>query len=432
MKKVLIITYYWPPSGGGGVQRWLKFTKYLPEFGWEPYVFTPENPSFNFKDDSLASDVNPSVEVFKLPIWEPYGLFNKLNKSDGKHSGQAIDKVNRNWKDQLAVWVRGNLFIPDPRRFWVRSATGFLKDFLRDNNIEIVVTTGPPHSIHLIGRRLKTSIPNLRWVADFRDPWSEWHQLKHLKTSNWALRIHRRLEKKVLTAADLVLTVNSDLANDFERLGAQKTAVITNGFDLSDYPLEVSSEKPDKFRISHIGTVDDLRDPGPFLEALIEVCKENKNILDDVELHFMGIISTSFLSKYLSEPMLKDKIMLTDYTPHNKIFEEYKRSAVLLLLLSSFGNDKAYMPGKFFEYLGSGRPILGIINPNGQTAEVIEKSNVGYAVSPKDMAGIKKAILALYKDYKTGKAPLKQAQVNKFSRKSLTEELTLVFDSLQK
>src|SRR5688500_17692581 len=178
-KKVLIIAYYWPPSGGSGVQRWLKFVKYLPQFGWEPYVFTPENPSFAIRDESLLKDVPPEAEVIHFPIWEPYEAFFRVsglfgNRQTAKPTSLVSSSKTRSVFQRLSTWVTGNLLIPDPRRFWVKPSVNFLHEFLQENEIGTIITTGPPHSMHLIGRNLKRRNPHLRWFADFRDPWSDW------------------------------------------------------------------------------------------------------------------------------------------------------------------------------------------------------------------------------------------------------------------
>src|SRR6185436_12694747 len=218
-KKVLIIAYYWPPSGGSGVQRWLKFVKYLPSFGVMPYVFTPENPSFGLKDASLLKDVPPEAEVIHFPIWEPFGGVNKVQ--GGESTSKSLFK-------KITNWLRGNLIYPDPRVFWVKSSAQFLNDFVKTNGIEVIITTGPPHSVHLIGERLKKKNPNLKWLADFRDPWSEWGVLLSFNLTSWAKRIHRRMERNVLTLADRVLTITPFYVNQLERLSGRKVDLITN------------------------------------------------------------------------------------------------------------------------------------------------------------------------------------------------------------
>ncbi|MEQ8423858.1 MAG: glycosyl transferase, partial [Cyclobacteriaceae bacterium] len=203
-KKVLIITYYWPPSGGSGVQRWLKFVKYLTRMGWEPYVYTPENPSFTIKDPSLDKDVPNSVEVLKLPIWEPYQLFFWLQGIAGKRKTQQSDLISTGKKSlfqKVSSWIRGNFFIPDARIYWVKPSVTFLSGFIGANQIGRIITTGPPHSIHLIGLKLKKKLPEIQWIADFRDPWSEWDLLDTLSLTSWARSRHRKLERSVLSTA---------------------------------------------------------------------------------------------------------------------------------------------------------------------------------------------------------------------------------------
>src|SRR5688572_9799464 len=210
-KKVLIITYYWPRSGGSGVQRWLKFAKYLPQLGWEPYIFTPENPSVTIRDESLLKDVPAEAEVIRFPIWEPYEYFFKISSAMSQQkSGSAPDLVatkNKSLFQKISTFVRGNFFIPDPRVFWVTPSVKFLHDFLKEREIRTIITTGPPHSLHLIGLKLKKKDPSLQWLADFRDPWSEWGLLDSLNISPLARTLHRRLEKKVLKGADKIITI---------------------------------------------------------------------------------------------------------------------------------------------------------------------------------------------------------------------------------
>jgi hypothetical protein len=208
-KKVLVIAYYWPPSGGSGVQRWLKFVKYLPQFDWKPYVFTPENPSFTIKDESLNKDVPAEAVVIRYPIWEPYEAFAKVSGVFGSKktfSPADVVKKNKSLFQKISTWVRGNFFIPDPRMFWVKPSVKFLKTYLVENNIGTIITTGPPHSMHLIGHELKKLRPSIKWIADFRDPWSEWQLLDSLMVTKVVRKKHQQLELKVLTCADEVIT----------------------------------------------------------------------------------------------------------------------------------------------------------------------------------------------------------------------------------
>ena len=254
IKKILIITYYWPPAGGPGVQRWLKFAKYLPEFGWKPTVFIPENPSYPLLDESLEKDVPKELEIIKTKIWEPYQLAEKLNKSNKKFkAGQFDVGQNQNWKSKLSIWVRGNFFIPDARVFWVKPSTKYLKKYLSEKHFDALVTTGPPHSLHLIGLGLKKEFPGLKWIADFRDPWTEISYHKHLKLTKSSDKKHRDLEQKVFKTADITLATSFTDAENFRKNGANAIC-ITNGFDSDasttfNRPGEYGTEK---FTLSYV------------------------------------------------------------------------------------------------------------------------------------------------------------------------------------
>jgi hypothetical protein len=221
MKKVLIITYYWPPAGGSGVQRWLKFSKYLPENGWKPYIFTPDSPAFDVKDEDLFSDIDVETEVWKTPIWEPYSLKDKLfGKSESSNAGIIQDKYSV--KNKIMNWVRGNIFIPDPKVFWVKPSIKLLSKKIKEEGITHVVSTGPPHSMHLIALGLKKQNPDLKWVADFRDPWSEIDLLNDFHLTKKSKLKYRKLEKQVLQIADVCLTVSETWVESFKVLGSKK------------------------------------------------------------------------------------------------------------------------------------------------------------------------------------------------------------------
>src|SRR5688500_9642684 len=266
-KKVLIIAYYWPPSGGSGVQRWLKFVKYLAQLGCEPYVFTPENPSFTIRDESLIKDVPSEADVFRFACCQPYDSFFRLSgalsKKESRKPADLVSTKSNSLLQRLSTFVRANFFIPDPRVFWVRPSVKFLHDFLRENEIRTIITTGPPHSIHLIGLRLKKKNSSLRWLADFRDPWSEWGLLDSLNVSPFARRIHKRLEAKVLERADKIITITPFYVRRFEALSRRKVSLLTNGYDEDDFgSLEIHGTE--KFVMRHVGIINEKCDPRPF------------------------------------------------------------------------------------------------------------------------------------------------------------------------
>ena len=237
MKRVLIITYYWPPSGGSGVQRWLKMSKYLPEYGWQPVIYTTEDAEYPIVDPSLEKDVTPEAEVIRRPIVEPYSFYKKflgVKKEETVKMGFIEEKEKKHgWKENLSLWIRGNLFIPDARCWWVKPSVRYLKEYLKEHPVDAIISTGPPHSMHLIAMKLKEAL-GLPWIADFRDPWTEIDYYDELHLTKRSDRKHHCLEHEVLTKADNVVTVGPDGARRLEKLGAKDVATIYNGFDRDD------------------------------------------------------------------------------------------------------------------------------------------------------------------------------------------------------
>lgn len=264
MKKALIITYYWIPSGGSGVQRWVKFVKYLRDFGWEPVIYAPENADYPVIDASFEDDVPADITVIRHPIWEPYALYRKFTGKKDKaiQTGFVTDAKQESWKDKLSVWLRGNLFIPDPRVCWVGTSVRFLKKYLKANPVDVIITTGPPHSVHLIGRRLKKQFPALPWVADFRDPWTGIFYYKDLRLSLPADLRHRQLEKITIAEADLTLVVSAHMQREFTHHHQQhkQIAVVANGYDEEDFKQE-AVEPDEQFVITHTGLLTEKQNP---------------------------------------------------------------------------------------------------------------------------------------------------------------------------
>ncbi|MGB3183383.1 MAG: glycosyltransferase family 4 protein [Cyclobacteriaceae bacterium] len=434
MNRVLVITYYWPPSGGVGVQRWLKMSKYLPDYGWEPVIFTPENPQFNIRDESLLQEVRHETEVLRFPIREPFGIFNKLsgNKKNVKQ-GLALEKSDRSFIDKAAVWVRGNLFVPDPRRFWVRPASKFLTDFLPQNGIDTIITTGPPHSMHLIGLELKKKHPGLKWVADLRDPWSEWDMLDKLRTGSLAKGLHRRYEKMVLKQADIVLTVSKGMGEDLASLGGgNRVRVITNGFDQEDLAEEQAVKKGDTFRITHLGLLNELRDPQAIFTAISDLCRENEAFNESLELELGGIISQSVRDRLMADPILKNKIEWHDYLPREEVIRKYSKASVLLLLQNRTEKSRHILPAKLFEYLPTGKPVLLSGLMKSDAATLLQETGVGLTVAYDDAEGSRLALRELFEKWHEGSLQKSDlpGKVAEYSRNRLTGKLASLLDEL--
>ena len=426
-KKIIIITYYWPPAGGPGVQRWLKFAKYLPEFGWKPIIYTPENPSYPLLDESLMKDVPGDLEIVRTKIWEPYQLAEKLNKSNKKFkAGQFDVGKNQSWKSKLSIWVRGNFFIPDARVFWVKPSVKFLENYLRENKIDVVVTSGPPHSLHLIGINLKKKLPCLKWIADFRDPWTEISYYKHLKLTKNSDRRHRQLENDVFRGADITLATSYTDAENFRKKGANAFC-ITNGFDESDSNL--TTFKPStpqtpkaQFTLSYIGVLEQLRNPENLWIALDDLVKENADFAESFILKFAGRIDDKILS-ILENSALKNHIENLGYLSHDKAIEEMQTSD--MLLITNFPNDssKGIIPGKIFEYLSTGKQIISFGPDEADVARILEDTGAGKHFSYDGTEDIKTYILEKFRLWQSGHLTANIQNIEQFSRKSLTKNL---------
>ena len=422
-KKILIITYYWPPAGGPGVQRWLKFAKYLPDFGWKPVIFTPENPSYPLIDETLENEVPKDLEIIKTKIWEPYQLAEKLNKSNKKFkAGQFDVGQNQSWKSKLSIWVRGNFFIPDARVFWVKPSVKFLKKYLTENHFDAFVTTGPPHSMHLIGLALKNEFTNLKWIADFRDPWTEISYYKHLKLTKSSDKKHRSLEKKVFENADVTLATSYSDAENFRKKGANSVC-ITNGFEVLSEDKNKVDIKSDKFTLSYVGVLEQLRNPEILWKTLNEILSENEDFATHFKLKFVGRVDDKILNE-LENSALKNSILNLGYLPHEKSVLEMKNSSLLLITNFPQESSKGIIPGKIFEYLSTGNQILSFGPKDADVAMILEKTNAGKHFGYEEKENVKNYILSIYKNWKCGKLQSENANIEEFSRKNLTKKLS--------
>ena len=265
-KKLLIITYYWPPAGGPGVQRWLKFVKYLPDFNIEPHVYVPQNPTYPIVDEGLQSEVSSKAIIIKRPIFEPYQIasFFSKNKTKKISSGIIPNKKKQSFLERILLWVRGNIFIPDARFMWVNPSVTFLNKYISDNQIDTIITSGPPHSLHLIGLQLKKDL-DINWLADFRDPWTTIGYHKALKLSTYANKKHKKLESQVLNTADTIIVTSKTTKKEFEALTDKPIEVITNGYDVENVTKQTLDST---FSLAHIGSLLSERNPKILWEVI--------------------------------------------------------------------------------------------------------------------------------------------------------------------
>lgn len=419
-KKLLIITYYWPPAGGPGVQRWLKFVKYLPDFNIQPIVYIPENPTYPILDEGLQSEVSDNAIILKNKIVEPYGLASFFGKSKTKKisSGIIPNQRKQSFFERTLLWIRGNLFIPDARFLWVKPSVKYLKKYIQENNIDTIVTSGPPHSLHLIGLQLKNDL-NIKWFADFRDPWTTIGYHKDLKLSSSTEKKHKALEKEVLNSADTIIVTSKTTKTEFQALTSKPIEVITNGYDVEKIEKQPLDEK---FTLAHIGSFLSERNPRILWKALNELIKENKDFKNDFRLKLIGATSQEVLDA-ISEFKLNDYVENLGYVSHQEAVEHQRKSQVLLLIEIDSEDTKSIIPGKLFEYMVSERPILAIGPENSDFAEIIAATNTGVFFTYDEKERLKEVLLNYYQQYKTQSLKVNAVGLQHYSRKNLTQQL---------
>ena len=436
MKRVLIISYYWPPTGGSGVQRWVKFAKYLPSEGWQPVIYTPENPEQLAIDESLAAEIPAEVKVIKKRIVEPYEIYKKLLRKSG-HSKEAVEvnpvnAQNKSFLQKVAMWVRGNLFRPDPRCMWIGPSVRFLKKYLKEHPVDLIVSTGPPQSMHLIGRRLalETGLP---WIADFRDPWTKIFYFKHLSMTHSTERWHKKMEMKVLDDASVVVAVSPLVQQEFQAMTSTRVELITNGFDECDFAAEPCHEaeggSDNEFCITHTGLFAADGNPTVLWEVLAEKCASDNAFRKALKIKLIGKTDESILTA-LNEAGLSECVKNIGYLPHSEAVEQQRNASLLILPLRKEPEYKAVLPGKLFEYLASRRPVLGIGQKDGAMAMILNETKTGVVLDWEDREAIACHIDSCWEKHLAGKLVTDGADISQFTRRSLTRRMAQLFDSL--
>ena len=418
-KKVLIITYYWPPSGGSGVQRWLKFSKYLRDFNIEPVIYTVDNPSYPINDTSLESEIPLGLEVLKQPIFEPNYFLSIFGNNKKKESAGFLNP-NPTLLGRFFQYVRANYFIPDARKFWIKPSVKFLSNYLKNNEIDVVITTGPPHSMHIIGLVLKDKF-KIKWISDFRDPWTEIDYFQQLPLTKKANKKHHQLEQEVLEKSDMVIVVGETMKKKFLKHN-HNIEVLTNGFD--SYENSLTIELDSNFSITHVGSMNTDRNPTILWEVLYEISSENIDFKNNLRIKFIGKIDDTVIQDI--QVFNPKNIVRIPYLDHEEVRKYQASSQVLLLSINHVPSAKGIITGKIFEYLQAKRPILGIGPEDGDAAAILKKTNAGNIVGFNNKIELKAAVLKLYKDFKEEKLFVKSINVEQFHRKNITRQLAQV------
>lgn len=423
MKKILIITYYWPPSGGAGVQRWLKFSKYLPEFGYEPVILTVDEKEASYAqlDYSLLQEIDPGLAVHKTKTFEPYNLYRKLsNKKEIPYGGFSNQKKITLF-ERLSRLIRGNLFLPDPRKGWNRYALKKAIELIETEKIDVVITSGPPHSTHLIGEKIK-SRTGIRWVADFRDPWTDIYYYKELYHSLLATRIDKYLEKKVLTGADKIITVSKEVGKLLLRkipYATDKIVVISNGYDEADFE-NIAAVKNEYFTITYTGTISVSYRIGTFIEA---ICLLPDSVKNRMRIRFVGNVPDEILSLFRSKN-LESMVEVLGYIPHNQAILQMMCASMLLMAIPDSPDNKGIVTGKFFEYLATKRPILALGPLGGDVDIMLQRCKAGRLFSYNEKEKMNLFIREIFEQEQNGSFRSETTGTEKYNRRNLTGELS--------
>ncbi|WP_020568347.1 glycosyltransferase family 4 protein [Neolewinella persica] len=420
-KKVLLVPYYWPPSGGAGVQRWLKLSHYLAELGVEVHVLTvdPAYASYMQTDESLLEDVDPRVTVHHTKSFEPINYYGKLvGKSKIPTNGFSnVDESN--WKQQLVITLRSHLFIPDPRRGWKPFAVRAAKKIIKLHGIETVITTSTPQSVHLIGLALQRSL-GIRWIADFRDPWTDIYFYNLLRHSRLSAAIDKRIELKVLRKADQLITAWQGIKTLFLQHVPERNPndilVIPNGYDDRDFAGPIGIPPFTAFTIAYTGSISDQYEPEPFLEALANAIQRRKEI--KVQLLLVG-----HASEGIRATIAEKGIPLLDIgpVPHAEVNDYQRRADALLLVAPKMKGGKGILPGKLFEYMAAQRPILSLGMPGADVQGILEKTGTGRHFDGGEVAQMTNYLIQLIDG--EHRCSFNEAEIAAYSRQRQAEQV---------
>lgn len=412
------------------MQRWLKFVKYLPQHGWQPVVYTPLNGEMPVLDASLEKDIPHGTIIIKTPIREPYAFYKKLvgaGKGERINTGFLTEKKRPGLAEKLSVWIRGNLFIPDARCLWISPSVRYLKKWLKENPVDAIVSSGPPHSMHLIALKLseETGIP---WLADFRDPWTNIDYYSDLMLTAAADRKHQRLEEQVVRGASRVVVVGNSMREEFESKYRRPVTVITNGYDEEDRG-EACTADTGKFVMAHIGTLVRSRNPENLWLAIRELADAQPAFASKLSIRLTGKVDLS-VRESLRKLELERFVTYVDYLPHDQVGREQQSASVLLLILNNTPNARGIITGKLFEYLASRRPVLCIGPPDGDAAAILNESGGGTTCNFDDLPSIKQTLSDLFNRYLQQENITSGSNIEQYSRKSLTAKLVGVLEEM--
>lgn len=427
MKSVLIISYYWPPAGGAGVQRMLKFSKFLPEFGWKPLLLCPENPVYPITDSSLSAEIPKEAEIFRSYAFEPFSSYARLTGkriSEISNPATVLAAEHAGWMPKIGSWVRANLFLPDGRIGWVPFAIEKARKIIREKNPAAILTTGTPHSAHLIGKSLKNTF-GIRWIADFRDPWVDIHYNQRLPRQSWAIRWDRALERSVLSEADEVVTVSEQLSELLNQQVRRSYTLIPNGFDPDDFPekTEPESENSGRVRIHHVGTLPETSVPEHLFRALAQLAPEQRP-----EMVFTGSVHQR-VPELVAAYALQSDVRCEPYLPYTEAAQRMMQADALLLIIPDTEHNRGIVTGKVFNYLGAGRPVILLGPRDGDAARMLHQSGYTAGCEHHDVEGMRHLLKKVTKSWVASeKKKANAAHIATYNRRRQTEQLVALLE----
>ncbi len=423
MKKVLIISYYWPPESGGGVQRILKLCKYLKEFGWEPIILT--GIASALEDNSLNKDAH-GIKAYRVEYsFNPASLIN--NKSNKK---ARLDK-NFKWKIMKAnmiKFIRINFFIPDSRIGWYAPACKKLNSILACERFDAVLSTGPPYTTHLLGLYLKKRT-NLPWVVDVRDPWVENCAYRGVHRFSLIKKINMLLEKKVLERCDRIVTIGEKLANLLDsKIPEVTTDVIFNGYDSDDF-RELSQVKIDYFRLGYYGSLNDQRTPRGLIDGLSRAIKKSPEFARFFRWDIFGVASPQALNA-ITLKIPSQNLRIHGNIQHDDLIKEYSKEQIFLLIIENMSNLDYVVTGKIFEYLHSGWPILGVGPTEGEAAEILRESGSGKMFDHFKTETPVSWLMDHFEKWRKGALKQNRRVNQKYDRRAQARQLSAILDKI--
>jgi len=420
MKKVLIITYYWPPAGGPGVQRVLKFAKYLPAFGWQPIILTVKNGEYPAHDETLVNNIPKECKVFTTRTFEPFNLYRKFTNrcKYEKIPTYVLNSAQKdNFRDRIAKWIRANLFIPDARIGWIPYAVKEGLKIIKNEKVDIIFSSSPPHSVQIIANKLakKTS---LKWITDFRDPWQDAFWQKDIVRKNFAKNKDKKIEGKILKSSNCIIGVSNSIIKLFGNRVKNNYFTIPNGFDETDF-VSCKKVKSNKFRITYTGNLGKDQSLHNFFSA---ISKLDERTIKLIEINFFGNLHQSILDN-IKKFQLTDIIKINPYTTHEKSIEVIINSDMLLLCIPNVPNNDGIVTGKLFEYLATNNFILGIGPKTGDASKILEKTNCGKMFDFDE--NLENIILLQFEKWKNNKQiKVNESEILKYTRKKINKKIS--------